>query len=262
MAVEQLIPHSTPGAQISTIDGTHRRLAIPASETPTYRLAQLDDCGSRRRHDFPWQAPVSFSLQARASRVEIPGTWGFGLWNDPFSMKIGFGGSHLLPALPNAAWFFFASPPNYLSFRNDHPADGALAAVFRSPHIPTWVFAPALIGLPLLLVPPAARLARRLAGRIIREDGTRLELDPTEWHHYRLDWRTNGVDFYLDHQLAFTIPLSPRGPLGFILWIDTQYAAWTPDGRLKYGSLPSDSNWIEVKDLGIQSGIPEGDNDG
>jgi hypothetical protein len=257
MAAEQLIPHFTPGAQISTIEGTHCRLLIPASEKRTYRLAQLDDYGKRRRPHFPWQSPTSFSLQARASQAEIPGTWGFGLWNDPFSFKIGFGGSHFLPALPNAAWFFFASPPNYLSFRSDLPADGALAAVFRAPHIPTWLFAPALLGLPLLLIPPAARLARRMAGGIISEDSSRLELDPTEWHRYRLDWRTNGVDFFLDDQMTFSTQLSPRGPLGFILWIDTQYAAWTPDGRLKYGTLPSESNWIEVKDFVIQSGIPE-----
>jgi hypothetical protein len=41
-----------------------------------------------------------------------------------------------LPALPNTAWFFFASPPNYLSLRDDLPAQGALAAVFRSPRLP------------------------------------------------------------------------------------------------------------------------------
>jgi hypothetical protein len=257
MAVEQLIPQTTPGAQISETEAASHRLAIPASEQASYRLAQLDDYGRRRRADFPWQAPASFSLQARASQVEIPGTWGFGVWNDPFSFKIGFGGSHWLPALPNAAWFFFASPPNYLSLRNDLPADGALAAVFRAPRIPTWVFAPALVGLPLLLVPPAARLARRLASQIAKEDSARLELDPTIWHRYRLDWSADRVEFYLDDQLTFSTSLVPQGPLGFIIWIDTQFAAWTPNGRLKYGTLPSPANWIEFKEFSIQSGIPE-----
>ena len=102
---------------------------------------------------FPGARRVTISLQARASHQEIPGTWGFGLWNDPFGMKLGFGGKHLLPALPNAAWFFFASPPNHLSLRNDLPANGALAATFRSPPIPAWVFTPTILTLPLLLIP-------------------------------------------------------------------------------------------------------------
>jgi hypothetical protein len=33
--------------------------------------------------------------------------------------------------------------------------------------------------------------------------------------------------------------------------MDNQYAAWGPDGRLKYGTLPNMSAWIEIRELKI-----------
>jgi hypothetical protein len=257
MTFTQITPRTTPGAQVSAIDKQSYRLSIPAGPPKEYRLSQLDDYSQLSRAHFPWRPPLTISLQARASHNQIPGTWGFGLWNDPFSMKLGFDGNQMLPALPNAAWFFFASPPNHLSFTDQLPGNGALAATFRSPPIPVWVFTPCILGIPLLLLPPAARLIRKLASRVISQDATQLDLDPTAWHRYRLDWDTKQVKFFLDDRLVLTTQESPRGPLGFVLWVDNQYAAWTPDGRLKYGTLHSSSSWIEVKHLVIQPGARE-----
>jgi len=77
---------------------------------------------------FPCQPPYSLELSCRASALAIPGTWGFGLWNDPFNMAVLSRAELLrLPALPNAAWFFYAAPPSYLSLRDDLPAQGWLA---------------------------------------------------------------------------------------------------------------------------------------
>ena len=112
-------------------------LKIPAGPGESYRLAQLDDDDNLRRQHFLWSPPLHLKLRARTSSSEIPGTWGFGLWNDPFSLSLGIGGgTRRLPTLPNAAWFFFASPQNYLSFRSDKPAQGFLAQTFQSPKIP------------------------------------------------------------------------------------------------------------------------------
>jgi hypothetical protein len=119
----------------------HWHLEIPASSKRGYHLAQLDDHGSFRRGDFRWKPPLTLRLQARVSAQELPGTWGFGFWNDPFSFLIGAQGMvPRLPALPDAAWLFYASPQNYLSFRDDLPAYGFLAATFRSlPINPFWL---------------------------------------------------------------------------------------------------------------------------
>src|SRR5574342_1167824 len=82
-----------------------------------YRYAQIHDYFGLPRRKFPHHA-LTLRLSARTSSDAIPGTWGFGLWNDPFGLSLGFGGNPFrLPALPNAVWFFGASKENYLSFR-------------------------------------------------------------------------------------------------------------------------------------------------
>jgi hypothetical protein len=119
MAYTKLIRRHTPGAKVEEISsGEAYRLSIPAGSASQYRIAQIDDYTKLPRGRFPWRFPLSLSLSARASSDSIPGTWGFGLWNDPFGLSLGAGGSPWrLPALPNAVWFFGASEENYLSFK-------------------------------------------------------------------------------------------------------------------------------------------------
>lgn len=235
-------------------DGAVRRLSIAPGPSGQYRLAQLDNYRELRREAFRWQPPARMSLRARASGLHLAGTWGFGFWNDPFTATLGVGGAgRRMPALPNAAWFFSASPPNYLAFRDSHPAQGLLAATFSSPRLPFWLAAPGVLALPLLLVRPAARALRSLAGRVIKEDAARLEIDPREWHSYALEWTAGAVRFQVDGEECLVTPAAPRGPLGFVLWIDNQYAAFGPDGRVRYGSLPYDEEqWLEVSDLALE----------
>ena len=76
-------------------------LSIPAGRQDRYRVAQIDDYGSLPRRDFPWRAPMSLSLKARISPGVNTGTWGFGLWNDPFGLVLNPLGRRLL--LPTAA---------------------------------------------------------------------------------------------------------------------------------------------------------------
>ena len=252
MHFKDLFQIASPDAQVQTLSEGHWRLSIPAGRAGSYRVAQLDDYHNLRRTDFNWQQPLSFSCEIRASGQDLPGTWGVGLWNDPFGFGIAQGAVRLLPAFPNAAWFFFASEPNYLSFRDDVPAVGQLAGVFRSPKLPVWAFIPEGIVLaPLLLIPPAARWLRRLASNLIQEDAASLTLDPREWHHYQIDWGEDKVSFWVDGQTVFETDCLPNGPLGLVLWIDNQYAAWGPDGRLKYGTLQSQSAWIEIRELKV-----------
>lgn len=217
-----------------------------------YRLAQLDDYESLKRDSLLWEAPCSLTLQARASTSEtMPGTWGFGFWNDPFSLSLGLGGgSRRFPALPNTAWFFFASPPNYLSFRDDLPAQGKLAATFRAPDWSPFLLAASGLMLPLAVIPAAARMMRSAARRIIHQDAARLQVEQAEWHSYHIHWRENEVRFSIDGDIVLQTPVAPSGPLGLVLWIDNQYAALPPDGRLAYGALENlVSAWIEIREI-------------
>ena len=259
MAYTKLIPRSTPGARVEEfsqgIQQNAYRLSIPAGAADKYRLAQLDDYTQSTRGRFPLDPSLStsprtglrLSLFARVSSSSIPGTWGFGLWNDPFGLSLGFGGSPFrLPALPNAVWFFGASEDNYLSFRDDKPAQGFLAQSFRSPKFHLLLI-PAGLALPF-----SRKTTRRLTGKVIDEDGVRLSLDVTQWHRYRLDWREDGVAFEVDDILVFESPVSPHPPLGLVIWIDNQYAAFTPAGKIGFGVLENpEPAWLEVKDVDI-----------
>jgi len=221
------------------------RLGIQKGDSSGYRDAQLDDYSQLPRHRFPHQS-LSLSLRAKISNISAAGTWGFGLWNDPFGLSLGFGGSPFrLPALPNAAWFFYASPQNYLSFTDDKPAQGFLAQTFRSPK-----FHPLLI-LAGLALPFSRKVSRKLLSKVIDEDSSAVSVDVTQWHRYRLEWEAKRVLFYVDDVQVFESPVSPHPPLGVIIWIDNQYAAFTPEGKIAAGVLAGEEEWLEVEDIVI-----------
>ncbi|MFH1524193.1 MAG: hypothetical protein ABIF04_04450 [Chloroflexota bacterium] len=250
----KLSPRQTPGATVSqTTNGW--RLDIPAGARRTYRLAQIDDYARTPRRLFSHVPPLTLSLRARLSAADLPGTWGFGLWNDPFGLSLGFGGNPArLPALPQAAWFFHASSPNWLSLRDELPANGFFAWTFRSPLIPSLLLAPGLLVAPLLALRPVSRLLRRLASRVIRQDGEAVSVDVTQWHEYSIQWLSTGCSFTVDGNEILYTQIFPRPPLGLVLWIDNQFAAWTPEGRLGYGTLENPAAWLEIEGLKIQSG--------
>ena len=239
----QLKPNLTRAAQVLQTGPAAWRLEIPPGPAGRYRLAQLDDYAGRPRGKFPWQPPMRLEIRARASAVDLPGTWGFGLWNNPFGM-----GVYSLPALPNTAWFFFASPPNYLSLRDDLPAVGGLAPPVIAPRWPAGLLALGIPALPLAAFPALVRLARRLGRRVVRQDSAALSHDPCDWHTYTLEWLDHQVVLLLDGQAVLQTPVVPRGPLGLVIWIDNQYAAAAPDGRLRAGTLANpEPAWIEVE---------------
>jgi len=249
-----LRPTLTRGAGVETLAADAWRLSIPAGPGRRYRLSQLDNYNGLTRRSFPHQPALRVRLQARASGASLPGTWGFGLWNDPFAMGALAGQGLRLPVLPNTAWFFFASAENYLSFRDDLPACGGLAAVFQSPAWPPVLLAMAAPGLPFLIIPPIARQLRRLASRFIRQDGVSLQADPNQWRTYQIDWQPDLTRFQVDGQTVLQSRISPRGPLGLVIWIDNQFAAFRPDGRLSYGMLPNPTeSWIEIRSLCLDS---------
>jgi hypothetical protein len=157
-----------------------------------------------------------------------------------------------MPALPNAAWFFFASAPNYLSLRNDLPAQGGLAATFQSRRYPTAFIALGALALPLLALPPLARVMRRLGRRVVQQDAVALASDPSEWHSFLLEWSQSGASFCVDERPVLETGVVPLGPLGLVVWVDNQYAAWPLSGRLSFGTLANDQPaWIEIEEFVI-----------
>lgn len=262
--------HTTGASVISTENGWH--LEIPAGEAGSYRLAQLDDYAALPRSRFPLKTPTTLSLRCRVSeaitldpstlagtcpkgRGELPGTWGFGFWNDPFALSFGLQGTaQRLPVLPNACWFFHASAENHLSFRSGaQPGSGFLAQTFCSPKIPSLLLAPGVLGLPLLFSKTISKRLRAIAGKVIGEDSHLIDIDATQWHSYRLSWRESGVTFSIDDAVVLETQISPREPLGVVIWIDNQYAAWTPEGKIGLGTLQQKAAaWMEIESLEIR----------
>lgn len=242
----------TVGAHIRQTRPHLWKLTLPANGGDRYGVAQLDDYTSLPRRAFPRSAPTQLSLRARVSQCDLPGTWGFGWWNDPFSVQLGLGGtSRRLPALPNAAWFFYASPESYLALHDNHPASGFLAATFSAPRLPWPILVLGLPVLPFLAWPWAARWIRRAGRLVVKEDAVALDLDPTVFHAYRMRWDREQVSFWVDDELRFTTRVSPRGPLGTVLWIDNQMMAFGPDGRIRFGTLGNAEAWLELEDIAV-----------
>jgi hypothetical protein len=240
-------PRHTPGASVEATPNGFL-LTIPDGDNKSYRVAQLDDYAQSARKDFPHRVSLRLSLCARASAESIPGTWGFGLWNDPFGFSLGFGGNPFrIPALPNAVWFFNALEENYLSFSNK-PGNGFLAQAFRSPDFPLGRLARVGVTFPFSRVK-----ARKQMSQIVQEDGVRLDVDVTQWHKYRLEWSATRSVFWVDDVLALETSVAPRPPLGLVIWIDNQYAAWLPDGKIGFGILENtEPAWLEIKNLVLE----------
>lgn len=238
--------------QVTPLGPDAWHLALSATPARTYALAQLDDYLSLPRSRFRWQAPLHLDLEARVSASDLPGTWGFGLWNDPFAMPLGIRGSaRRYPALPNAVWYFHASPQNALALRDDLPSNGFLAATYSAPTWPSLALLPALPMLLGLLWPPSARWLRRLLRQFIRQDAIRLDHDVTTWHHYSLRWLPDRARFSVDGNVVFETTIVPRGRLGLVIWIDNQYAAFTPQGRVRFGLEAMPPAWLKIRGLRI-----------
>ena len=57
-------------------------------------------------------------------------------------------------------------------------------------------------------------------------------------HTYRLEWRRDSAAFAVDGATVFATPFAPRGPAGFIAWMDNRYLVATPQGALRFGVVP------------------------
>jgi hypothetical protein len=239
-----LKPHVSKNATISrTARGW--RLEINPGDAKAYRLSQLDDCANTARSAYAWSPPLTVSLRARIQGAGEAGTWGFGLWNDPFGLGLG-GGAQLLrlPALPQAIWFFGASQRNFLSLRDDMPGNGFFAQVLRSPRFSARLL---LFG---ALLPVAPRQARKVLSEVIHSNAAAIAVKPEEFHYYRIAWRERQSSFWVDEQRVLEAGLSPRPPLGLVVWVDNQYAAFEQNGTIRWGIQSNGAAaTLEIQDL-------------
>ena len=79
-----------------------------------------------------------------------------------------------------------------------------------------------------------------------------LDMDLRSWHTYEILWHPSELTFKVDGDVVLSTEVTPRGPLGFVIWMDNQYAVATGDDGLKFGILPVDEpQWLEAEGLTI-----------
>lgn len=227
-----------------------------------YSNAQIDDYQGLPRRRFLWRPPLRLTVRARFSHAAggagagLRGTAGFGFWNDPFLMT-----GPRIPTLPRAAWFFYASPPSDMKLDLHVPGHGWKAATIDAMQPAALILAP--LALPALLLMKRPALYRKLwpsIQRALKVAEAEVDTDMTEWHTYDLDWSEARVSFYLDGQPLLDAP-SPRGPLGFVMWLDNQFMVATAQGRFRWGLLDAPGRqWMEIEHLSIipQKGSEQG----
>jgi hypothetical protein len=221
------------------------RLLLPGATRDHYADAQFDDYAQLPRRSFPHRPPFRLALQARFSSASIMGTAGFGLWNQPFAP----GGGR--PALPHALWFFYASPPSNMQLALDVPGFGWKAAAIDATRPATLALAPFA---PLVLMLNRSRTFYRRVWPIVQR-GLRIaeqSLPPDlmlDWHTYAIEWQIDRAVLSVDDRIVLETHHPPQGRMGFVAWIDNQYAIVTPTGRLGFGLLAvSAPQWLEIKE--------------
>jgi hypothetical protein len=233
------------------------RLWVPPTPARHYTNAQLDDYHGfthgwhRGATRFASGPPVQLSLRARASHAAPIGTLGFGFWNEPFSV------SGAILSTPNVVWFFYASSPSDMALAAGVPGRGWKAATLNTGRLPGLLVAPAaLAAIALTRVPglgrPAMALARRFA---VAHEVLLADAALDQWHHYRLDWRPGEALFYVDGVERLRSPAPPNRPLGFVMWLDNQYAIASKAGQFGFGVIPvPEAQWLEVEDFQLERG--------
>ena len=75
----------------------------------------------------------------------------------------------------------------------------------------------------------------------------------SEWHVYRLEWLAASVDFWVDEQKILSTAMAPRGPLGFVAWIDNSMLRLR-EGEFAFANLAvAEREWLELSEVRIES---------
>jgi hypothetical protein len=247
------------GGIITDTDGI-LRLSFQETSVDKYTDAEINDYSMARRSHYHWQPPLCMSLRARASHQaarpyatgvetnDLKGTAGFGFWNAPFALAKRVG------RLPEAVWFLYTSPPTQLCLVPDIPGWGWKAQVVHA-HRPGAMLAlpPTLATVAWARVSGKERPARQWIQRLSGAHEALLEADLSSWNEYRLDWTNEAATFFINGIQVHRVDNPPRGPLGFVAWIDNQYAVATPRGVFRSGVLKTDKQWLDLADISIES---------
>ncbi len=208
-------------------------LTLERSDDSQYCDAQITNYKIEAR-DFTMRPPLRLTVRAYSTvpSDQLQGTAGFGFWNHPFMP--GQRGVRL----PQALWFFFASPQSNMALAQGVSGNGWKAATFNARR---WQFLSLLptapVAVPLMHIRPLYNALWPVGQRALGVNESRLPLDLLDTiHTYTLEWLPEKVTFKVD-DVPFLVAEDglPVDPLGFIVWLDNQYAIVTPQGKFRFG---------------------------
>lgn len=239
------------------IAGSTLHLVLSDASARGYSNAQIDDYQGLPRRRFLWYPPLRLTVQARFSAPvqQLQGTAGFGFWNDPFLMT-----GKRLPTFPRALWFFFASPASNMKLDLEVSGHGWKGATIDSLHPTALAWAPlALLAVPLMNLRPVYRALWPTVQRSLRVREAAIQVAMTHWLTYVIEWDVARARFSIAGRDSASAPSvlldapAPRGPLGFVIWMDNQYLVATPWGRFGWGLLDVPGRQsMEVAEIAIE----------
>ncbi len=249
---------TTGGAYLKTSKSV-LRLGYDAATPKRYSDSQIDDYTMLSKADYLWKPPLRMTVRARFSHPAatatstektkgvLRGTAGFGFWNKPFTMQ----GNWF--TFPEALWFFYSAPPSNMALVPGIAGWGWKAQVIHTTAgsaaanaVPA--LASAVYGRVQSKSQPAGHAMQRFTGAheaVVTED-------MTEWHTYTLEWREHSSLFWVAGELLLEAPKAPTKPLGFVAWLDNEYAVVTPRGELRFGKTTAGKQWLDVDSITIE----------
>lgn len=201
----------------------------------TYHNAQITEYAPTQK-DFQFRAPLTLKVQAYSSLHpnNMKGTAGFGFWNHPFSPdQKGWG-------LPQTLWFFFSGSQSNMALAKDVAGNGWKTATMDAKRGLARVLLPlAPLAMPLMRVKSLYNALYPIGQSALGVSEAVLDAELLQsLHTYEIEWRKNGAIFRIDDEIVHQTNHAPQGALGFIAWMDNQFAIVTPQGHLQMGLVP------------------------
>ncbi len=221
----------------------------PSHDDSQYHNAQISDYDSQRQ--FKFRPPLRLTLTAEASTENLRGTAGFGFWNHPFSP------TEFHFTIPQAIWFFFASAESNMALAKNVPGFGWKAATFNAKRLPFYGLLPtAPLAIPLMNFKPAYDALWSIGQNAIGVRETLLDSQLlTEKHTYQIDWLPDKAIFRVDGEIVLDAREGiTHNALGFVAWLDNQYAIVTPKGRFGFGFVESPEQSLILHEIKIEIG--------
>jgi hypothetical protein len=216
------------------------RLVVHGARSGELSDAEIDDHRTAPRWNLHWTPPLTLTVRARFSHLTggLYGTAGFGFWNDPFDW------AGRVESPPNALWFFYASPDSDMAFARGESGSGWKAALLNAGRADRVTMA---LGNFLFRLPGMSKVIFSAAEKRLGAAEKVLDVKMTDWHEYRLEWKTSEAIFSVDGSEVLKAANPPTLPLGFVAWVDNNATTMGPgkDFDFKRIAVPQ-RQWMEL----------------